>query len=385
MTAKCRKIIIFVLAALLGASILSGCKNEPNLRNEGNAPDFGSLKTVREVPVLYASQFSATEYEGGYYLISIDTSGEFLVIPDGKPVPNGLDEKIMALHKPLDRIYLAATSAMDFFRALDGIENVRLSGTKKEGWYIDEAKQALDDGSMIYAGKYSAPDYELIYSEGCNLAIESTMIYHAPKVKEQFESMGIPVLTERSSYEEHPLGRMEWLKVYGILLGKTDEAIALFDAETERISPLLESEETGKTVAFFYITSTNAVNVRKSCDYFAKMIEMAGGRYIFENLDSGSQLSTVNMTMESFYDGARDADILIYNSTIDGEIYTVDELLGKSEMLSEFKAVKSGDVWCIGKNLFQESMALGRLTEELHNVLIGNDDYDFSYLHKLRN
>ena len=44
----------------------------------------------------------------------------------------------------------------------------------------------------------SAPDYELIVSEKCGLAIESTMIYHSPEVKEKLEEFGIPVLVEHS-------------------------------------------------------------------------------------------------------------------------------------------------------------------------------------------
>ena len=354
------------------------------MQTEKNAPSFSELSVVREVPTEYATQFSATEYTDGYYLIDINEVGRFLVVPEGKSTPKGLDGDITVLCQPLDRIYLAATSAMDFFRALDGIGNVRLSGTKKEGWYIDEAKQAMDKGTMLFAGKYSAPDYELIYSQKCNLAIESTMIFHSPKVKEQLEGLGVPVLVERSSYETNPFGRMEWIKLYGILLGKADEAQQLFDDEVKRAEPYLDMEKTGKSVAFFYITNTNTVNVRKSGDYFAKMIEMAGGRYIFDNLDSGSQLSTVNMTVEAFYDGAKDADVIIYNSTIDGELYTISELTDKCAMLSNFKAIKQGEAWCIGKNLFQEPMALSRLTVEIHNVLTGNDDFDYVYLHRLR-
>ena len=40
--------------------------------------------------------------------------------------------------------------------------------------------------------------------------------------KEMIEDLGIPVLVDRSSYESNPLGRMEWLKLYGLLLGKED-------------------------------------------------------------------------------------------------------------------------------------------------------------------
>lgn len=49
-----------------------------------------------------------------------------------------------------------------------------------------------EDGSNSFAGKYSAPDYELILSKNCDLAIESTMIYHKPEVKEKLEQFGIP-------------------------------------------------------------------------------------------------------------------------------------------------------------------------------------------------
>ena len=130
------------------------------------------------------------------------------------------------------------------------------------------------------------------------------------------------------------------------------------------------------------MTGAGAVNVRTSGDDVVKMIETAGGTYVFSDLSSGSALSTVNMTMESFYAGAKDADVLIYNSTIDGEIDSIDELLDKSPLFADFKAVKSGDVWCTGKNLFQEPMGIGTLINDLYRVLSGTED-GLIYLHKL--
>ena len=209
------------------------------------------------------------------------------------------------------------------------------------------------------------------------------MIYHSPAISEKLEDYGIPVLIERSSYEQDPLGRMEWIKVYGAILGKEETAEALFDAEVSEIETIGDMEKSGKTVAFFYVTGAGAVNVRKSEDYVVKMIETAGGTYAFSGLDSGSALSTVNMTMESFYTGAKDADVLIYNSTIDGEIYTLSELIDKSPLFREFKAVKTGDVWCTGKNLFQEPMGIGKLIGDFYRVLSGEGTDGLVYLHKL--
>lgn len=251
---------------------------------------------------------------------------------------------------------------MDLFRELDGIGAVTLSGTDANGWYIKEARQAMEEGRIAYAGKYSAPDYELILDKGCDLAVESTMIYHSPEVKEQLERFGVPVLVERSSYESHPLGRMEWIKLYGALLGKEREAQDYFDSLLERLAPILEQENTGKTAAFFFITASGGVNVRCSGDYIAKAIGLAGGVYAFPDLTSeGSVQSAMNIQMEEFYQKARDADILIYNSTIDGELETLDQLLEKAPCWGISRPYRRGTCGVPGKICFKRAWGWGTL------------------------
>lgn len=364
-----------VLSAACG-----GAKTAETDRPEG--PAWSSLSEIGRTPVRCATEFSITQLTDGYELITVPATGKLLLVPEGMGKPVGLPDDVIVLYRPVDRIYLAATSAMDFFRALDGVASVRFSGTKADGWAIDEAKDAMERGDMLFAGKYNAPDYELLLKERCDLALESTMIYHSPAISEKLTGYGIPVLIERSSYEQDPLGRMEWIKVYGAILGREDEAEALFDAEVQSVEAIGNLPKNGKTVAFFYVTGAGAVNVRKSDDYVVKMLETAGGAYVFSDLSSGSALSTVNMTMESFYTAAKDADVLIYNSTIDGEIYTLAELLDKSPLFSEFRAVQNGDVWCTGKNLFQEPMGIGKLIGDFYRVL-SDGDGELQYLHKL--
>lgn len=351
------------------------------------ASSVSGLEYERSMELSYAEEFSVDYYKGGYALITIADSDKFLVVPEGKEAPENMEENIAVLKQPLENIYLVATSAMDFFVSLDGLESIRLSGTNENGWYIDEAKKALKDGSILFAGKYNAPDYELILGENCSLAVESTMIYHTPEVKEKLEQFEIPVLVERSSYESHPLGRTEWIKLYGVLLGKEEEAERVFKEQEKRMESVLSENNTGKTVAFFYITTNGLANVRKSNDYVSKMIELAGGRYIFENLgENDNALSTVNMQMEEFYAKAKDADYIIYNSAIDGELQTIEQLLEKSSLLKDFKAVKNGNVWCTGKNLFQESTGLGVMIEDIHKMLSGEGDSltELTYMHRLK-
>ena len=344
---------------------LSGCA-----ASETAPASTEELVFAHACPLDYATQFTADCYEGGYTMLTLTESGEqFLVTPEDAAAVEGLPESVTVLRQPVRNIYLVSTSVMDLFLALDGLDSVTLSGTQAEGWYLDEARAAMEAGRIAYAGKYSAPDYEKILAANCGLAIENTMIYHTPEVKEQLERFGIPVLVERSSYESGPLARMEWIKFYGILLGKEELAQQVFDRQAERIAPLLDQQSTGKSCAFFSISANNLANVRKGGDYVARMIEMAGADYVFADLtDNGNSLSTMNLPLEDFYAGARDADFLIYNSTIEGVVSTTDELVAKCSLLADFKAVQNGHVWCVAQSFFQQSMELADFILELHRL-----------------
>ncbi|MBP3475530.1 MAG: ABC transporter substrate-binding protein [Lachnospiraceae bacterium] len=354
------------------------------------------------VALSYAQEFTLDHYTNGCTLITISDGTCYLVVPEtlaaatdeellqgvqqsgGSGISssdgeiNGASD-ITIIRQPVNNIYLVASATMDMFCALDGLDHIRLSGTDTDGWYIGAARAAMEKGSIVYAGKYSTPDYELILSEGCELAIENTMIEHTPEVKENLISFGIPVLVDHSSYESHPLGRVEWIKLYGALLGKEAEADEIF-AGQERILAEVEEdiaagqEEKRPTVAFFYITNSGAANVRKASDYVPKMIALAGGTYIYDDLgDEESRSSSMTMQIEEFYATAKDADYIIYNSAIDGEIHSVDELCDKCGLLADFKAVREGHVYCTTRNLYQESMSIGGLIRDIH-VMIGGED-----------
>ena len=60
------------------------------------------------------------------------------------------------------------------------------------------------------------------------------------------------------------------MKLYGLLSGKEEEATAAFDREKEAFEQISQDKATGKTVAFFYITSNGEVNVRKASDYLQR-------------------------------------------------------------------------------------------------------------------
>ncbi len=359
-------------------------KSKSDKQEQKEGPQIDGLTYEKAMDLTYANEFDVYYYKEGYKLIDIHESCKYLVVPEGEAVPDGLDDDIVVIEQPLQHVYMAASASMSLIASIDAIDCVSFSGLNESDWYVDAAKQAMKDGKMIYAGKYSEPDYETLIDGGCDLAVESTMILHTPKVQEMIEDLDIPVLVDYASYESHPLGRTEWVKLYGALFDKESEAEQFFEKQAKIIEQLEGFQNTEKTVAYFYINTDGSVVVRKSDDYIPSMIEIAGGRYAFSDLKNpDSNAPSVKLTMEEFYATAVDADYLIYNGTIVGQVSSIKELEAKSNLFSEFKAVKEGNVWYTGKNLYQATDTVGELIRDMHLMLTGGDSKEMTFLQKM--
>lgn len=410
---KCMKIICLLMIGLSG---LTGCgspssdstensqtavvsaqdteQKENTGDNEGAEKasvksEHAGLQYESSMELSYAENFQVDYYKDGYVMLTTKMDDrQFLVVPEGQEVPDDLDPDVVILQRPIKDIYLVASGVMDAFCELDGLSAISFSGQKQDGWYLKKARAAMADGSIKYAGKYSKPDYEMLVADGCSLAIENRMISHSPEVVEKLNDFGIPVMIEYSSYESHPLGRVEWVRFFGALLGKEDAADEIFQKQVKILESMLKDtvdQEDRPTVAFFFITSNGLVQVRRTNDYVPKMIELAGGSYIFQDLtDEDTKRSTVNMQVEEFYNGAKDADYLIYNSSIDGGVKSLDELFAKCSLLKDFKAVQEGNVWCTTNDMYQQSLSVGYMMEDIYAMLNGGAEEDMHYLFKIR-
>lgn len=380
---KSNRWICLMMIGLLG---LCSCSSpSSNLKEEKAEQTQQTLVYEKTMELKYAENFQVDYYKGGYTMLLLPMEHtKFLVVPEGMEEPSGLEKDIIVLNRPIQNLYVVASSVMDMFQELDSLNTIAFSGQKEENWYIEGAKKAMQEGKMQYAGKYNQPDYERIVSGNCSLAIENMMISHAPEVKEKLNEFGIPVMIERSSYETHPLGRVEWVKFFGALLGKEKEAEQIFQKQEEILKKVTGEEKTGKTVAFFFVTSNGMIQVRQSNDYIPKMIELAGGTYVFSDLgEDSTKRSTINMQVEEFYNGAKDADFLIYNSSIDGGVKNLEQLLEKCDVLKDFKAVKEGNVWCTTNNMYQQSLSIGYLMEDIYKMLREKES-QMQYLYPLR-
>lgn len=364
------------LALLASSSLaLSGC----SAAGEGDERAARSLDALGEpapVALARATQFSLDAYAGGYRLASLASGDRFLIVPEGSTAPDGLPEGVAVVQQPLANVYLASTGMICLVDAVGALDAVGVSSVRAEDSPVEAFTERLESGEISYGGIYRAPDYELISAAGCPLAIENTNIDHVPEVRAKLEELGVTVLMEQSSREGDMLGRLEWVKLMGAVFGREDEAAAVFDDVAAGVEAASQGGPTDKTVAFFYINEDGAAVTRRAGDYFCQMIEAAGGEYVSfaEEGATDSSPTTVTVEMERFYEGARDADVIIYNGTIDDGVTSLEALSEKNRLIADFKAVREGNVWTCDANLYQQMTSMADIIEDFRAAFSGTGE-----------
>lgn len=363
------------LALLASASLtLPGCS--PTGEKDDGDRGLAALGEPTPVALSHATQFSLDAYESGYRLATLASGERLLIVPEGATVPERLPEDIAVIRRPLENVYLASTGMICLVDAIGALDAIGVSSVRAEDSPVDAFTERLEDGTIAYGGLYREPDYELITATGCPLAIENTNIDHVPEVRAKLEELGVTVLMEQSSREDEMLGRLEWIRLMGAVFGRGDEAAAVFDDVAAGVEAASQGGPTGKTVAFFYINEDGAAVTRRAGDYFCQMIEAAGGEYVSfaEEGATDSSPTTVTVEMERFYEGARDADVIIYNGTIDDGVTSLEALSEKNRLIADFKAVREGNVWTCDANLYQQMTSMADIIEDFRAAFSGTGE-----------
>ena len=347
----------------------------------------GNLVHTGSLDLAWATGFTVDLYEGDRALACIADGTRYLFVPAGD-APQGIAEDVTVLERPLSNIYLASSSTLCLFAALGAVDCVSHVSVTQETCTVEAFTQAIASGDIVYGGKYSAPDYEAFLNGGCRLAVENTMIYHTPEVREKLMQLGVPVIVEQSSLESAPLGRLEWIMLWGAMLDKVSAAQEVLDRQAQLIADVearVAAQPLDCTVAFFYINANGAAVVRKPGDYVAKMIAMAGGTYAFAQLAGADEnrSSSTTLEMEAFYAQAKDADVIIYNSTVAGRLKGLDELVALNPLLADFKAVKNRRAWCCEQNVYQQMTATGEVVVDLHEAIADTERDELTFFFRL--
>ncbi len=352
--------------------------------SEPTPEDFnGKLVSEGMMPLQYAERFTIELFKGGYRLISAGTGGyKYLVVPEGMKVPEDLEEGTYVLQMPITRVYMASTGMMSLVDAIGCNDRIPLVGTDVNGWYLPNVVAAMESGSIVFGGKYSEPDFEMMVDNDIQLHINTTMIDSKPEVLEKFEELGIPSLVEDSSKEGHPLARVEWVKLFGVLFGKEAEADAYFQQQVKMVEDAT-SPSLDKTVAMGYVSSDGEkCYARNGGDYYAQMLGMAGGNYVCADMEP-EKGGNSNMTFEEWYDKFKDADYLFYMNFA-AKFYSIEEMTEFNPLFADFKAVKEGRVWITSADFTQSTAAIAGILQDMNTILKSDDPQNVTTDHLIK-
>ena len=249
-------------------------------------------------------------------------------------------------------------------------------------------RQALGKGCIQDLGSAMTPDRERIINLSPDLILLSP--YENASTYGNLESLGIPIVQCADYMETSALGRAEWMRLYGRLIGKAREADSLFatieakylalQAFTDSLSP-----EQRPTV-LFDTQNGSAWYVPGGRSTMAQLIADAGGRYIFsDNPKSGS----VPLAFESVLDHGEQAHTWIIRYNNSRQRMTLADLGNIHPPYTLFHAYRNGEVYgCNSAELiFYEETPFHpeRLLLDYLKILHPNalPEYSLRYFHKL--
>lgn len=234
------------------------------------------------------------------------------------------------------RIIALSGSSIGFLSALNVLGKVKGVGQKR---YVYQSELLNDE--IIEVGESHQLNIELLINSKANY------LFTAGFEKENknltlLKRNGLNVISTLEWMENHPLARAEWLKFYGVLLGKEERADSLFSIiETEYLT-LANLKKRGKPSVMLGNSYKEVWYTPSGGSYMAKLIEDAGGDYFWrKTLQAGSLALSVEDIMKN------QLESLYWINP--GSVNDLGALKAMSPVLQEFKPVKVGEVYNYNK------------------------------------
>lgn len=402
-----RSLALVLLAVLAMSTLLFAACDKKENEQQGITVAYSQLTSTGKEENTFAELFSIEhlkdENEKAYSKIEVfdkekklDTS--WLLLPEGVDKVSGAPAGVNIMtFRDRQNIMVSSASTMALINAMDALSKVPMT-TADTTWRIQEIKDAIDKGTVKEVGKYSKPDYEQIISIGAEkhvtFAVFSTMLDSVPDVYDQLtKTCNLRIMRDQSSYESHPLGRTEWIKIYGEIFDMRDKSDAVFNGQVEILnettSKINVPEAERKTVLIFYTTSTkDTFYVRNAADYVTELVNLGGGKQVAE-IGPGKSGNT-KRTQEWFIQECSQADYVLYNWTSGASGVKDESLQGLidarlGDWFKDFKAYKEGNVWRTSNDFYQKMDKMGEMVADIYKMLYGENVSDtLTYVNRLK-
>ena len=329
---KINSFLFIVLPLALGA-----CGG--NKRETTGEDQYNSDKEI----ISHASLLSIEDREG-YDLVTIKTSPEdkfpvrYALISNLVSEPADLPAGTLKINVPVSSAVIDSevyASIIDELSAGGVIRGMFDTSFISSPSLVDRVRK----NDIIDVGSPSAPNREKIIALAPDLI---TLSYFTGMDARNLDNLGIPVLKMADLNESTPLGRAEWIKLFGRLVGQGEKADSIFEvvstdyenlrqkASIRKHRPKVLTEQVYEGV--WYVSGGDS--------YQARLIKDAGGEYFME---SDNHTGSLNLSMEQVLERGNDADIWLIK--VFGENLTKESLTAKDKRYTRFKPFQTGDIY----------------------------------------
>lgn len=308
----------------------------------------------------------------------------YLLADREKPLPEHLPEGTV-VRTPLQKSVIYSSVHSSLWSELDELKGIGgVCGL--EYIKLPQIQEGCRNGSIVNVGNSMNPDIERI------IDLRPDAILLSP-----FENSGgygrvgklnIPIIECADYMETSALGRAEWMRLYGLLLGKEAQADSLFagiEKEYLTLTQQVKSQNLKRPTVISEMKNSSAWYIPGGNSTMGRLYQDAGADYVFASL---SNSGSVPLAFETVFDRGGNADIWLikYNQPQDK---TYSELERDYAPYARFKAFQDRKVYGCNTNhvpFYEESpfhpeLLLKDLIKIFHPELL--PDYDLKYFSNL--
>ena len=324
-----RLLIISAFAVLL----LTGCFRH------GNSA-VGNLDS--QDSVITAAKLLSMERTAGYTLVTVGDPWKggvlhrYVLVPRDSVLPPDLPDGTL-VRTPVSRALVYSSVHTSLLDELGAIGAVR--GVVDSQYFIDSTiVNGVAHGTIADCGNSMNPTVEKVIDMQPDAILLSP---YQDASYGQIAKLDIPIIECADYLEYDPLGRAEWVKFYGELVGKRAEADSLYDAVVNAYEDMKQKTagaSTRPTVVTEMVIS-GVWNVPGGQSYMARILHDAGGDYLWaDDKNTGSLALDFNQVLAV----AQSADYWFIKWT---NINTLKDLQGAYDLNKEMAAFKNKHVY----------------------------------------
>lgn len=301
-------------------------------------------------------------------------------------VPDSL-QKYTQISVPLKTIVVTSTTNIPFLEML-GVEKSLVGFPHTDYVSSEKTRTLIDAGLVKNVGQNEKLNIEQLIDLSPELIVTFGIDNNNPSI-ENLQKSGLKVLIQADWMEQSPLGKAEWLKLYGVLFGKEKEADALFEnivKEYNSALALVADKKPTSTVLYGSMYQDQWY-VAKGSSWVAQFMKDAKADYFWKNLEGTGSLG---LSFENILDKAKTANFWIAT----GSFKSLSELEKANPHYSQFDAFTNKNIYTFeakmgatGGTIFYElspsrpDLVLKDYIKIFHPELL--PDYTFTFAQKL--